>query len=152
MLVYCLYKSKYADDLSGTGAAMSGGRWNKKGRAVLYCSEVPALALLEIVVNIPPMFQPDIQLVTLDIPDEKVKTIEKEKLPENWYHYPAPRILAEIAEEYYRDYELLGIKVPSAVVHKQFNLLINPRAKHFPEIQVISMEPFVFDPRLYRNK
>lgn len=151
MLVYRLAKPKYADDLSGTGAAMAGGRWNKKGRAVLYCSEVPALALLEIVVNIPPMFQPDLQLVTLEIPDEKVKIIEKEKLPENWFHYPAPRILAEIAEDFYKNHEILGIKVPSAVVHQQHNILINPRSNHFTEIKVISIVPFIFDPRLYKN-
>ncbi len=151
MLVYRLSRSKYADDLSGTGAAIAGGRWNKKGRAVLYCSEAPALALLEIVVNIPPMFQSDLQLLTLKIPDEKVKSIEKEKLPEYWFHYPAPRILAEIAEEFYRDQELLGLKVPSAVVHQQYNILINPRSKHFTEIKVNSLEPFVFDPRLYKK-
>jgi RES domain-containing protein len=151
MWVYRLAKPKYADDLSGTGAAMAGGRWNKKGRAVLYCSEVPALALLEIVVNIPPMFQSDLQLLTLEIPDEKVKSIEKEKLPENWFHYPAPRILAEIAEEYYKNQELLGIKVPSAVVHQQYNILINPRSNHFSEIRTISSAPFIFDPRLYRK-
>lgn len=151
MWVYRLSKPKYADDLSGTGAAMAGGRWNKKGRAVLYCSEVPALALLEIVVNIPPMFQSDLQLLTLEIPDEKVKSIEKEKLPENWFHYPAPRILAEIAEEYYKNQELLGIIVPSAVVHQQYNILINPRSKYYHEIKVISIVPFIFDPRLYKN-
>ena len=151
MLVYRLSKPKYADDLSGTGAAMAGGRWNKKGRAVLYCSEVPALALLEIVVNIPPMFQSDLQLLTLEIPDKKVKSIAKEKLPENWFHYPAPRILAEIAEEYYRDHELLGIKVPSAVVHQQYNILINPHSNHFSEIKIMSLAPFIFDPRLYRK-
>lgn len=151
MLVYRLSKSKYADDLSGTGAAIAGGRWNKKGRAVLYCSEAPALALLEIVVNIPPMFQSDLQLLTLEIPDVKVKLIERDRLPENWFHYPAPRILAEIAEEYYRDQELLGLKVPNAVFHQQYNILINPMSKHFHKIKVISSEPFVFDPRLYRN-
>jgi RES domain-containing protein len=151
MLVYRLAKPKYADDLSGTGAAMAGGRWNKKGRAVLYCSEVPALALLEIVVNIPPMFQSDLQLLILEIPDKKVKSIEKDKLPENWFHYPAPRILAEIAEAYYKDQELLGIKVPSAVVHQQYNILINPRSNHFSEIKIISSAPFIFDPRLYKR-
>lgn len=150
MLVYRLSKSKYAYDLSGTGAAIAGGRWNKKGRAVLYCSESPSLALLEIVVNIPPMFQSDLQLLTLEIPEGNIKTIEKEKLPVSWFHYPAPRILAEIAEEFYRNDELPGIKVPSAVVHQQYNMLINPRSNHFNKIEVISMEPFVFDPRLYK--
>lgn len=151
MLVYRLSKSKYAEDLSGLGAAVAGGRWNKKGRAILYCSEVPALALLEIVVNIPPMFQPDLQLLTLYIPDEKIKPIEKETLPENWFHYPAPRVLSEIMEDFYKNHELLGIKVPSAVVHQQHNVLINPQSNYFSAIKKISSEPFIFDPRLYRK-
>jgi RES domain-containing protein len=152
MLVYRLTKAKYADDLNGIGAAMSGGRWNKKGRAVVYCSESPALSLLEIVVNIPPMFQADLKLLTLEIPDQTIMDLEEDKLPENWFHYPAPRVLAEIAEEYYRRLEILAIKVPSAVIHQQYNILINPGSKHFPELKVKSLEPFIFDPRLYRGK
>ncbi|MFD2201275.1 RES family NAD+ phosphorylase [Shivajiella indica] len=151
MFVYRLTRSKYAEDLSGFGAALSGGRWNKKGRAVLYCSESPALSLLEIVVNIPPMFQPDLKLLTIKIPDQKIFVLEKEKLPANWYHYPAPRILAEIAEEYYQKQEIIGIKVPSAVLHQQSNILINPKSNYFDEVKVLSNEPFIFDPRLYRR-
>ena len=151
MLVYRLSKPKYAHDLSGTGAAIAGGRWNKKGRAVLYCSEAPALALLEIVVNIPPMFQPDLQLLTLEVPDNKLKSMEKEELPGNWFHYPAPRILAEITEEFYKNHETLGIKVPSAVVQQQYNILINPQSNYFQSIKKVSSEPFIFDPRLYRK-
>ena len=36
-----------ADDLSGGGAKKTGGRWNSKGRAVLYASASIALATLE---------------------------------------------------------------------------------------------------------
>jgi RES domain-containing protein len=152
MLVYRLAKSKYADDLSETGAAITGGRWNKKGRAVLYCSEGRSLALLEVVVNIPPMFQSDLQLLTLELPPQNFEILEKDKLPKNWFHYPAPRILAEIVEEFYRKPEILAIKVPSAIVHQEYNVIINPRSKYFQEIKVISNEPFIFDPRLYRTR
>ena len=151
MLVYRLTKAKYAEDLSGLGAAIAGGRWNKKGRAVLYCSESPALSLLEILVNIPPMLQPDLQLLTLKIPHQNILNLEKENLPENWYHYPAPRILAEIVEEHYRNPEILALKVPSAVIHQNFNVLINPRNLQFSQIKIISSDPFIFDPRLYKK-
>jgi RES domain-containing protein len=150
MLVYRLTKAKYAEDLSGMGAALAGGRWNKKGRAVLYCSESPALSLLEIVVNIPPMFKPDLKLLTLEIPESSIFILEKENLPDNWFHYPAPRILADIAETQYRNPEILALKVPSAVIHQNFNVLINPRSLHFSQIKIISSDPFTFDPRLYK--
>lgn len=97
------------------------------------------------------MFQPDLQLLTLEIPDEKVKLIDKHSLTENWFHNTAPRMLVEIAEEHYRNLELIAIKVPSAVVHQQYNILINPRSIHFSEIKKLSSEPFIFDPRLYKR-
>jgi RES domain-containing protein len=151
MQVYRLVKSTYANDLSGTGAAMAGGRWNNKGRAVLYTSENTALALLEIVVNIPPMFRPDLHLLKLDVPKEKIIQFDSKQLPDNWFKYPAPRILAEMAEKHYLDPEILGIQVPSAIVHDQFNFILNPISSHFKEVKLLSKQPFIFDPRLYRK-
>lgn len=151
MQVFRLTKSTYANDLSGVGAAIAGGRWNKKGRAVVYTSENIALALLEIVVNIPPMFQPDLQLITLEIPEDKIQIINKEQLPDNWYHYPSPRSLKELAEPFYQNLEILGIKVPSSVVHNQSNLILNPHSLYFKEVKIFAKTPFIFDPRLYRQ-
>jgi len=151
MQVFRLTKCFYARDLSGTGAAMAGGRWNKKGRAVVYTSENTALALLETVVNIPPMLQPDLQLITLEIPEDKIQIIDKAQLPDNWYHYPSPRSLKELADSFYQNLEILGIKVPSSVVHNQSNLILNPQSPHFKEVKIIGQTPFIFDPRLYRS-
>jgi RES domain-containing protein len=48
MHVFRIVKSKdRIEDLSGTGAFRSGGRWNGKGTYVLYTSENSSLALLE---------------------------------------------------------------------------------------------------------
>ena len=41
-----------ADDLTGKGAEIVGGRWNRKGRPVLYTSTSIALACLETVVHL----------------------------------------------------------------------------------------------------
>ena len=40
-----------ADDVTGAGAKITGGRWNRKGNAVLYTSTSIALACLETVVH-----------------------------------------------------------------------------------------------------
>lgn len=151
MLVYRLCNPKYSNDLSGTGAAITGGRWNKKGRAVLYTSESTALALLEVVVNIPPMFQPILNLLTLEIPDNLIVEISEGDLPPNWFKYPAPTILAQIGENFYKNESILGIKVPSAVVSSNANIILNPNCNEFSKVKIKSNEPFIFDPRLYRK-
>jgi RES domain-containing protein len=151
MLVFRLCNANYANDLSGTGAAMTGGRWNKKGRAVVYTSESVALALLEVVVNIPPMFQPNLNLLTIEIPENLIAEIKKENLFSNWFKYPAPTMLAEIGEGFYKDNSILGIKVPSSVVSSNFNVILNPNSSEFSRVKIKSSEPFIFDPRLYRK-
>lgn len=151
MLVYRLCNPKYSNDLSGTGAAITGGRWNRKGRAVVYTSESAALALLEVVVNIPPMFQPNLDLLTIELPENLLTEIKQENLFSNWFKYPAPTMLAEIGEGFYKDNSILGIKVPSSVVSSNFNVILNPNCKVYPQVKIISNEPFIFDPRLYRK-
>jgi RES domain-containing protein len=151
MLVYRLSNPNYSNDLNGIGAAFAGGRWNKKGRAVLYTSESTALALLEIVVNIPPMFQPQLNLLTIEIPEKEIVEITQDMLPTNWFKYPAPSLLAEFAENLYKNDTILGIKLPSAVISNNSNFILNPNSLAYSQVKIIKNEPFIFDPRLYRK-
>jgi len=47
MELYRLTKSKYKNDLSGTGAFLAGGRWNNKGTYLLYTAASRSLAVVE---------------------------------------------------------------------------------------------------------
>ena len=96
MLVYRITNRKCASDISGTGAALYPGRWNKKGTPVLYTGTNREIALLEILVHIPPMISPELDILTLEIPDDSVLTVEINDLPDNWDRYPAPSILSDI--------------------------------------------------------
>jgi len=66
---------------SGKGAALYGGRWNPVGTEVIYTSESPSLAVLEILVHddVPPQ---DFALTPIQIPDSLgVLIVEGEDLP-----------------------------------------------------------------------
>ena len=52
MKTYRLSRGKYANDISGIGARLNGGRWNSRGKNALYCAENISLAKLEVAVHL----------------------------------------------------------------------------------------------------
>ena len=148
MKVYRIASKQYAGDLSGTGAAIYNGRWNKKGIPVLYTGESVEIALLEIVVHTPPMLVPALDLVTLEIPEDSVEVITVNALPKNWRDYPAPSILAEIGEQWIKENKAMALRVPSCISPTASVYVLNTRHADFAKIELISRENFNFDPRL----
>lgn len=148
MLVYRITGKKFAKDLSGTGAAIVGGRWNKKGTPVLYTGESKEIALLETIVHTPPMIAPDLDILTLEIPDDSITEIKIKDLPRNWVDYPAPSILAKIAEDWIIKGETIALKVPSSVIHSSNNYILNCRHPDYNKVRLIEHTDFHFDSRL----
>ena len=151
MLVYRITGKKYADDLTGTGAAMFGGRWNKKGTPVLYTGESKDIALLETIVHIPPLLIPDLDIITLEIPDDSVLVIPVEELPNNWKSYPAPIVLSEIGENWIMEGKTIAMKVPSCIIHTSHNIILNCRHPEFAKVKLIDKQNFEFDSRLNKK-
>ena len=66
-----------ANDLTGTGAKITGGRWNSTGTRIVYCSSSIALATLEILIAVRTASLPfDLFLIRVDIPDAVWKNRE----------------------------------------------------------------------------
>lgn len=145
-------KTLYSRDLSGTGARLHGGRWNPKGISVVYAAESRALATVEYLVHVPLSLLPrDLQMVTVHIPDWITpKTIAIADLPANWRDYPAPPELAELGRQWTRAQETLVLRVPSAAVEQEWNVLLNPLHPDMPHVTVVQVEPYRFDSRLLR--
>lgn len=150
MIVYRIAGNKYSSDIYGSGAAMFGGRWNKKGSPVLYTGESKEIALLELIVHTPPGIVPNLDLLTIEIPDDSIFEIEIKDLPENWSNYPAPSILAEIAEEWINSNRSIALKVPSSVIHSSSNYILNCRHPKYHQVKVIEQVGFHFDRRLFK--
>ncbi|MCE7055801.1 RES family NAD+ phosphorylase [Algoriphagus sp. AGSA1] len=151
MKIYRLSKSKYAFDLSGKGAELAGGRWNSKGKAVLYTSQSRALCTAEIAVHTPLGNIPtDYELVEITIPDTiEVKEIVTSELPPDWGSIPHSHSTREIGDEFLSENKYLVFKVPSVVVRGDFNFLINPSHRLSYEVEITLTEPFDFDDRLF---
>lgn len=150
MVVYRITGKKHSHDLSGTGAAMYGGRWNKKGTPVLYTGQSKEIALLETIVHTPPMIFPKLDIVSLEIPDNSISQIGIEMLPSNWAKYPAPVVLSEIGQKWIDKENTIALKVPSCIIHSAFNIILNCRHKDFSKVKLIDIKNFKFDSRLIK--
>lgn len=148
MHVFRITSRNYAGDLSGYGAAMFGGRWNKKGIPVFYTGENKEIALLETLVHTPPLLIPELDILTLEIPDDSITKIEIADLPENWNVYPAPVILSEIGEKWIREGNTIALKVPSCIIHSSHNYILNCRHPEYSKVRIVERKHFKFDSRL----
>lgn len=150
MIVYRLSRKQYAKDLSGKGAEIAGGRWNSKGIPLVYTAESRALCTVEVAVHVPlGMIPKDYQIVAIEIPDEEIKIIEENKLPEKWNAIPPTRATQEIGNHFVVDNEDLVLRVPSAVVENEYNYLINPNHPKIKEVKIIEIKDYHFDQRLF---
>jgi RES domain-containing protein len=148
MLLYRIAKCQYAHDLSGTGARLYGGRWNSIGRPVVYMASSRALAVLEVLVHLPPALIPnDFCQVTFEVPDD-VDELDANTLPLNWQEYPEPSVLKTMGDAFIKANRHLLLKVPSAVVTQEYNYLLNPAHAGMQEVKLVNNEPFNFDERL----
>jgi len=152
MLVYRIAKTKYIHDLSGIGARTYGGRWSNRGVPIIYTSESRALATVEYLVHVPlPIVPSDISIASLNIPDGMtLREISISELPANWRDFPAPPELAELGTQWTLANDTLLLRVPSAVVEHEFNILINPLHSDMKHITISRTERYSFDVRLLR--
>lgn len=151
MDVYRLSNARRADDLTGTGAKIGGGRWNYMGTPVLYTASSRALATLEVLVHSPLSFVPDYyRMLTIRVPEDSMQTVPLDQLPDGWSGLTPPSAIKYITETWITENKFLVLKVPSAVVEGEFNLLLNPAHSRFSDVRTTDKQPYSFDPHLLR--
>lgn len=149
MRVFRIAKKQYISDLTGIGAKTVGGRWNAKGIAVLYTSTSAALSILEVLAHLPAAFFPeDMAIATIEIPDKFVGSFIDGALPMGWDKIPPPIENHNFTMDWINQQKFVGFRVPSIIIPKEQNLLINPEHPNFKSVKIIEVEPFNFDPRL----
>ncbi|MDP1726794.1 MAG: RES family NAD+ phosphorylase [Bacteroidota bacterium] len=150
MKLYRIALKKYISDLSGTGAYLYGGRWNSPGIYVLYASSSASLAVLEFICNSNNLIAAcKMGMAQIDLPAFiKLKTISLNELPPYWNNYPTPMELKSIGDNWAKENKTLALKVPSAVINIEYNILINPAHPDFQFIELSLIDDFIFDKRL----
>jgi RES domain-containing protein len=128
-------------DLSGEGARLWGGRWNSPGRPVVYLSDHPALAVLEVRVHLDlplELLPDDYVLARVRLPDEAPSVIGDPQ--------PDPR---STGDAWLRAADTATLQVPSVLVPFAYNVLLNPRHKRAAEAAIADTATFRFDRRLW---
>lgn len=151
MIVYRFAHRKFANDLSGTGARLKGGRWNPPGLPVIYTSESISLALLEVLANALTLDQLQmIRLMEIDIPNTiDYQDIKLQSLKKDWYH--DFDYTQWMGQEILKTKKTMSFRCPSAIVQREHNFLINPLHPDFKKTKLVSSADFHFDERLFKQ-
>lgn len=152
MEVYRLSREKFAQPLSGKGAAIKGARWNSIGVELVYTAMNRSLAMAEVAVHFTWATLPeDYVMMTIEIPKEvKIKSMDESILPFNWREFPPPISTQKIGDDFVLENKYCLLKIPSVVTRGDYNILINPNHRDFSRINVIEIEQFPFDRRILK--
>lgn len=149
MILYRIANCNYITNLDGMGARLYGARWNSKGNAVVYLASSRALAVLEVLVHLQPLFTPsNFCLAEIEVPDSSILTFDIKSLPDNWQDASSPSELKALGNQFIKETKYLLMKVPSSVVPEEYNYLLNPRHTDISKVKILSTYPFSFDDRL----
>ena len=142
--------SNYAD-LHGIGGLKASARWHTRGHRIVYLSSTPASALLEILVHLEieeghlPRFY---KLLEIHVADDV--TIEKledwAKLPKGWPRKQA--VTRALGNQWLNRNSAALLQIPSALVPRTSNFLLNPMHPDAAKIQIASVSRQGLDRRL----
>lgn len=145
--------ARRADEaFTGHGAKLYGGRWNSKGRSMVYVSQSRALAMLEILVHINPQPITALNYVAFSVEweDRLTRWLDPADLPAEWREEPPGASTMRLGDQWARERLSAALAVPSAIIPEETNFLLNPDHPDFNLIRLGAARPFLLDNRLVR--
>lgn len=140
-----------ADDTSGAGAKASGGRWNREGTPLLYCASSVALACLETVVHLKLGALPlNRYLIAIEVPEAlwHNATVIDAASHIGWDALPYGKVSLDAGEQWIASKASLLCRVPSVIVPREENVLINPLHGDAAQLAFHKLEKWTYDSRL----
>jgi RES domain-containing protein len=138
-------------DLSGGGGVRAGGRWHSRGKPIVYLADHPASAVLEMLVHMDrDLFPASYRLLRVIVPETITAAIVgAEALPADWREHPAAT--RGIGDRWLDDTSSALLQVPSVIVPRARNFLLNLAHPDAANIVVGEVIDAPFDPRLLPN-
>ncbi len=149
--VYRICKTKYANSaFDGEGAFRYSGRWNSRGVRMVYAAGSLALAMLEILVHLDDdELLSSYSFVAAQIPAALILPVASYRaLPGEWDVSPPPLELQQLGDGWAREMASAILEVPTTIVPREKNYLLNPAHPDVAQIKIEAPERFVFDERL----
>lgn len=151
-VVWRLLAARLADSaFSGDGARLYGGRWNRKGVAMVYTAGSQSLAMLEMLVQDQPL-RARYVMIPATIPNNlQVERLAADELPADWRDLTARDQLQVIGSDWAKRKSSAVLAVPSSVIPAETNYLLNPLHPSFAKIEIGEPQDFVTDLRLRKT-
>lgn len=130
---------------SGEGARITGGRWNSEGVRMVYCASHVSLAVLEMQVQGSGLL-PAYSVFQVEIPNELITTMGEAELPDGWRE--GREAAQPVGNEWIKSGSSVGLVVPSAVIPREMNLLLNPSHPDFNRVTWTLVDTMGTDERL----
>ena len=93
----------------------------------------------------------DFLMLTIYLPDSlPVRTITEKELPDYWQKTIPLEGTQKIGDQFINQNDYIALKVPSAVVPGDHNILIHPNHPEIHQIKIIDEVLFPFDERLFK--
>jgi RES domain-containing protein len=147
-----LWRISKHDSLNGEGGLRADGRWHTRGRPLVYCSESPAAALLELLVRLE--VAPDdaplrYRLLRIAAPDDLA--VDRPPDPPLGRHWARRRLATQaIGDTWLAARRSPLMRVPSAIVPETSIFLLNPVHADAARVIVASVSEHELDSRLVR--
>jgi RES domain-containing protein len=134
-------------DLSGEGGMLIEGRWHFRGTPIVYCTDHPSTALLEILVHATRYTVPDYyQLLEIEVPDD-IEAFAP-VVPKDWDR--DVDWTRRVGAKFVADGISALMNVPSIIMPKARNFLLNPSHADATRIRITETYRYPFDSRLIK--